>query len=204
MSVVYGLLAATCLSVPAGLLVDRVAAVVDKQVITQSELLVEAHVALVLREGAVAATVDLDEVALRAFADYLVNQLLIATQARRLGTAEVAEADVDREVHGVVQRFASTTAYQAWLQRFGITPATLRHVLERNLQNQRFISDRMRLLVAGGAALDPSSPEYQQALRRWLDELRDAVDVRLCGPSGELELVPKRAPVANGGAATGP
>lgn len=178
-------------------LVDRVVAVVDKQVITQSELLCEARVVLVVRQGESAADVDFDEPALRAFADYIVNQTLITAQVRRLGAADVTTADMEQEVAHFVQRFHTVDAYQAFMRRYDISQETLHNILERNLRNQRFITERMRLLVPGGSTPDPSSVQYQTGLRRWLDELRDAVDVRLWGPNGELELVPKRAPLAN-------
>jgi hypothetical protein len=186
------LLCTAALAVPSGTLIDRVVAVVDKQVVTQSELLTEARVALVLREGEQAVAAEFDAQALRAFLDYVVNQLLVAAQARRLGVADVATADVERELQHMVQRFRSPDAYRAFLRRFDISEDALRIILERRLRNDRFIADRMRLVGVGGAA-DPASPAYLQALRRWLDELRDAADIRLHQASGELELQPKHS-----------
>jgi hypothetical protein len=177
-----------------GTLVDRVVAVVDKQVVTQSELLLEARVALLLREGEVAATAELDDQALKAFLDYLVNQLLIAGQARRLGGVEVTAAEVEHDLRELARRFRSPDAYRAFLRRFDATEDQLRNILARTRRNERFIGDRMRLIGAADRAADPGSPQYQQALRRWLDELRDAVDVRLLGPTNELELQPRRTP----------
>lgn len=175
-----------------GTLVDRVVAVVDKQVVTQSELLLEARVALLLREGEVAATADLDEPALKAFLDYLVNQLLVAGQARRLGAEDVSAAETEHELRELARRFRSPDAYRAFLRRFDATEDRLRNILARNLRNGRFISDRMRLIGSAGRLEDPSSPEYRKALGRWLDELRDAADIRLLGPNDELELQPHR------------
>jgi hypothetical protein len=175
-----------------GTLVDRVVAVVDKQVVTQSELLLEARVALLLREGEIAATADLDDQALHAFLDYLVNQLLVAGQARRLGAVEVSAGEVEHDLRELARRFRSPDAYRAFLRRFDASEDQLRNILARNRRNERFIADRMRLIGAADRLVDPSSPQYQQALRKWLDELRDAVDVRLLGPTDELELQPRR------------
>ncbi len=190
-------LVATLLAAPPGVLADRVIAVVDKQVLTQSELLLQARITLVEREGGDAGTADLDEGVVAAFLDYVVNQMLVSAQARRLGADEVAASDVDRAVQRFSERFRTPDAYRAFLRRFDVSEETLRHVLERDLRNQRFIADRMRLIGGADKGADPASPEYQQALKKWLDELRDAGDVRLPGPTGELELVPRR-PVSSG------
>ena len=186
---------AAAIVVPKGaVLVDRVVAVVDKQVVTQAELMTEARVALVQREGEGAAEAALDDQALQAFVDYVVNQTLVAAQARRLGAVDVPAADVERQLQGFIGRFQSVDGYRAFLRRFDLSEDGLRNILARDLRNARFIADRMRLIAAGAGAADPNAAPYQAALRRWLDELRDAVDVRLLGPQGELELVPKRAP----------
>jgi hypothetical protein len=187
------------LGVPPGTLIDRVVAVVDKEVVSQSELLVEARVALAQHEGEAAAATDLDEPALKAFLEWLVSQILVSAQARRLGAAEVTAAEVERDLQALTQSFSSPDAYRAFLRRFDISEDRLRNILERDRRNERFIADRMRLLGSGERGADPSSPPYQQALRRWLEELRDAVDLRLLGPTGELELQPKR-----GGASAAP
>jgi len=190
--IVTSLALVASLAAPPGTLIDRVVAVVDKEVVTQSELLVEARVALAQREGEAAAATDLDEPALKAFLEWLVSQILVSAQARRLGAAEVTAAEVERDLQALAQSFSSPDAYRAFLRRFDVSEDRLRHILERNRRNERFIGDRMRLIGAGERGTDPSSPQYQQALRRWLEELRDAVDLRLLGPVGELELQPKR------------
>ena len=205
MSVVPAMVVAAALAAtPPGMLVDRVVAVVDKQVLTQSELLIEARVALALREGGDAAAADLDEPIVRAFLDYVVNQMLVSAQARRLGAEQVAGSEVDREVQRFADLFRSSDAYRAFLRRFDVSEEALRHILERNLRNQRFIADRMRLIGAGDRFADVRSPEYQAALKKWLDELRDTGDVRVLGPTGELELVPKRTTASGGASGRGP
>jgi len=181
-------LALACAATPPGTLADRVVAVVDKQVITMSELLTEARVVLVYKEGEQVAAADIDEELLRGLLDYVVNQVLVAAQARRLGAGEVSEADIDKEVQRFAHRFRSLDAYRAFLRRFDIGDEALRNIAQRNLRNDRFVAERMRLSLVADAGLDPSSPRYQQALKRWLDELRDAVELRLLGPTGELEV----------------
>ncbi len=192
MSVAQLVLVSIFLRVPAGVLVNRVAAVVDAQVVTQAELFVEARVALVLREGEAAGELALDAQILASFLDYVVNQLLIAGQARRVGVPDVEAAELDLEASRFVARFATREAYRRFMSDFGISEDNLRLILLRNLRNERFVAERMRLLVRG-EGLAASSPEYQQALRRWLAELRLAAEVRLIGASGELETIDARA-----------
>lgn len=177
-------------AVPKGTLVDRVVAVVDKQAITQSELLTEARVALALQVGEAAASGDLYADFLRTFVDFLVNQSLIAQQARRMGSAEVGEADIDRELRRFIMRFRSSDAFNAFLRRFDISDEVLRNIITRTLRNDRYIADRMRLrLLDADAAAARSSTKYKEALARWITELRESAEIRLLGPSDELELL---------------
>lgn len=173
---------------PPGTLVDRVIAVVDNEVITHSELLIEARVALALREGGEAASRDLAPELLTALLDYLVNQVLVASQARRSGVPLVAEHAVNGRVRQLQQRFRSQTAYDAFLRRFGISEAAIRRILRRDLQNQRFIDKQMRsrLLVLGSEHGNRQA-RYNHALKRWLEEQRDSVEIRLLGPDDQLE-----------------
>ncbi len=183
------LLLAIVLASAPGTLVDRVVAVVDKQVITHSELLTEVRLALALQEDEAVATGELDEQLLQRFLDYVVNQTLLSIQVRRLGSIEVSEGEIDREVQRFSQRFRSLDAYRAFLRRFDISEETLRNALARRLRNDRFIKERMRFKLADRSGSEAErSARYAQALERWLAELRAGAEIRLLGPTGELEL----------------
>ncbi len=172
-----------------GTLVDRVVAVVDKQVITESELLVETRIALAQREGEQIAAADLDPKLLDKFLDYLIDQVLLSSQARRFGTQEIPEADIDKAVQQFANAFRSRESYQAFLRRFDIDEASLRNIMQRNLRNDRYIKERMRLRMLGETGELRDSPRYREALHKWLVELRNAAEIRRLGPTGELELV---------------
>ncbi len=181
-------LLAAVVGVPSGTLVDQVIAVVDKEVVTQSELLIEARIALAEREGEDVASGPLAEDFLQSFRDYLINQRLIAEQARRLGGADVAEEDVNAAMATLQRRFRSNASYQAFLRRFGIAPAGLRTTLRRSLRNERYMRERLRLRLMGqGSAAETEAVRYDRALRTWIDELRAGAEIRLLGPDGELE-----------------
>ncbi|MBN1959500.1 MAG: SurA N-terminal domain-containing protein [Deltaproteobacteria bacterium] len=191
MHILWGLIISVYFGLPVGTIIDRVVAVVDKQVITQSELMCEARILLVLREGENAANIIFDQKMLNAFTDYLVNQALITAQVSRLGILEINSIEIKQEVNHFMLRFHSKDAYNDFMEKYDITTETLQNILARNLRNQRFITERMRLRIVSGEKLNQDSEQYQAELRRWLNELKEAVDVRLLGPSNLLEVVPK-------------
>lgn len=170
-------------------LIDRVIAVVDKAVVTESELLVEARVALAYREGGEAASAELASELVSGLRDYLVNQLLIASSARRMGAADVSEADVDRRMRRFTQAFASAAAYEAFQRRFGISEAAVRRIMQREQRNETYIREQMRsrLLTTASGSRDHSQ-RYQEAFKRWLGELRAGVEIRMIGADGQLEV----------------
>lgn len=182
------MLLVSAFGVPTGTLVDQVVAVVDKEVVTQSELLIEARIALALRHGDDAVSATLDETFMTSFRDYLVNQLLVSEQARRFGAADVAEQEVDAQVTELSRRFSSPASFQSFLRRFGVGLGTVRAIVRRDLRNERYVRERLRLRLIGQGELDRLGDEqYDRALRAWLGELRATADIRLLGPDGELE-----------------
>jgi len=182
-------LALALLSKPPGTEIERVVAVVDKEVITQSALLTEARVALVWREGERAANTDITEELFQAFRDYVVDQTLVAIQVRRLGSVEVSDEEIDQRAWQFSQRFTSMSAYHAFLRRHGITESVVRDILSRDLRNDRYITQRMRTRLLGGARGSPAGNSgYGEALKTWIRELRLGAELRLLGPDGDLEL----------------
>lgn len=170
--------------------VDQVVAVVDNEVITESELLIETRVALVARqggEGLALADGPLDPELVAATREYLVNQVLIAGHARRLGSIDVSAEEVERALRAFARRFPSTAAYQAFLRKYDVSEDTLREILRRDIQNERTIQGRMRSWLVGDQSDSAQRARAEVALARWLEDLRRAADIRLLGPSGELE-----------------
>lgn len=171
-----------------GNLVDWIVAVVDKEVVTRTELVAEARIALAYRGGETSEEAALDDEFLRDFRDYLINQILIADQARRLGAAEVSEEEVGAELERFASGFRSVSAYEAFLRRYDIALETLRAVLRRDLRNARFIDQRMRARLLAAENDPDRDAQYVKALNRWLDELHDTAEIRMPGKHGELEV----------------
>lgn len=170
-----------------GVLVDRVVAVVDREVITQSELILEARLTLAQRTGERAATAKLDDAFVAGYLDYLINQHLVAGQAQRLGFSAISDETVTEEISRLQEQFRSPTSFRAFLRRFGISDDRLAAFVRRELTNGRYVQKRMRARLMG-AELAPDSSEYQESLARWLDELRETTEVRLLSPNGRLTV----------------
>lgn len=183
------LLSATIFAMPPGTLVDRVIAVIDKEVITHSELIKEARVSLVQQAGERVATVALDPELLARFLDeILISQVLVAAQARRLGSVEISEDEVDEEIERFAQKFRTRASHAAFLRRYDISDAALRNILRRDLRNGRYLEQRMRAWrVRAGPNAEGGGEANEEALKKYLEELRAAADLRMLSPSGELE-----------------
>lgn len=117
--------------------VDSVAAVVERRVITVSEVDAEARLALLLRADTGVDDLDLSPGALddklrRVVLQTMVAHELLALEARRKGLV-VREADVDLAVSQVRARFPGPDAARAWLTRTGIDEELLRTRARRDL-----------------------------------------------------------------------
>lgn len=168
--------------------IDRIVAVVDQDTVTETELMAEARLALVLRGAMKAAQAPLSASFLETFLDYLVNQLLISTEARRLGAVEVSDDELVDARQALIDNFPSTAAFRRFLSDFGVSEERLNASLLRDLRNGRYVTNRMRVRLIG-SELAPSSPEYRRALKLWLDELRDASKIRLLGEDNRLTVI---------------
>jgi len=172
-------------------LVDQVVAVVDREILTQGDLLLQARVELVFKEGrrgVEVASGELDPALVDSLRDHLINQLLIAAHVRRVGRTEVSEQEVDQMYRRFTLAFTSPDAYQAFCRRFEISEQAIRDILRRNIHNAKYVADRLRSAI-GGERLTRAELEARRKaeLQRWLQALRENADIRLLGEDGLLE-----------------
>jgi hypothetical protein len=169
--------------------VDHIVAVVDKEILTDSQLRIEARLSLAWREGEVAAHAPLSRELLGALREWTVQQMLIAAQARRLGADDVSDEEVATRLATLVGRFAAPARYVAFCASYGISDAAVSEILARDLRNERYMIQRMRTRLLGGGDAQAIAPErYAAAVKVWLEELRQSAELRLEGPDGQLEL----------------
>ena len=155
---------------------DAVAAVVDRRVITVSEVQAEARLALLDKAGPPAAEGSLDAQLLRTVRDHVLTQELLAIEARRTASAPMKEGVVDARVQALRERFASSEAAAAFFARYGIDDELLRARARRDLMVQALLSEQLARVERPSdddvrRALGAGAAEDVEAMARVRDDL---------------------------------
>lgn len=194
-------------SAPAAEVLDRVVAVVEGQVISQSELEFEARVALVQRGGLEAAEAPLDDATLKAALELSIAHRLQVREAERLQAFLVDEGELERALGAFKARFASDGELDRFLARQEADLATLVGVLARRVRAEKILDSKIRLKAQvsevevrryheeHGARLGMDyeaarasirevllREKYGRLARAELSQLRRSADVRLVAP----------------------
>jgi hypothetical protein len=161
------LVAALCLPIAARAeTIDRVLAVVAKQVITLSDVTAARELGLVTA-GAAADPV-------RAVLSTLVDRELILAEVERYVPPEPSAEAVDRELAIVRARFASTADFDAALARSGLDEKHVRETLRQNLRIRAYEDQRFTA----------ADSRRQSLIDEWVAGLRrrgEVVDLYLSG-----------------------
>ena len=169
--------------------VDKIVAVVAGEPLTESELMIEARVALAMREGEAAAVGPIDSELFGAFRDYVVNQMVVTVHARRVGAVDVPRDQIDLASKKFIQKFRSSSSYEAFMRRFDIPETKIRGLLRRDLRNQVFVSQRLRSRrLSESRGPDRESAAADVLLNELLEEMKRTVEIRFLGPEEQLEL----------------
>jgi hypothetical protein len=175
---------------------DAVVAVVDRHVVTRSEIEVEARLFLLARRGPAGLSVPLDEGLLRAVRDTVILQELLAIEARRTPGLWVREADVERGVVELRARFVDDAAWRAFVLRYDLDDDALRAIVRRNrmvaallekLEHDDPLSRDTELQGAAGASgLDAAQAvdnvRRERHLKAAAERVRAQVEVRVVAP----------------------
>ncbi|HEY2015043.1 MAG TPA: hypothetical protein VGH38_16155 [Bryobacteraceae bacterium] len=168
-----------CLSLSAAV-ADRIAVVVDKAVITESEVLLEVRLTQFLNHQ----PLDLSAEQRRAAAERLVDQQLIRNEARIGNYPKPTAAEVDtiagkfRDEH-----YSSPTQFQQDLEKYGITEEELREHLAWQVAAIRFTDVRFQPGTAAPpeqaanryqAGAEPASNGTPAAKTETVDQQMDA------------------------------
>jgi SurA N-terminal domain len=152
--------------------VDRVAVTVGNQVITESEVVREARLGELMN----GRPPDVGTEARRAAANRLVDQQLLRNEMEIVNY----EKPKPQEVDAMLQQFRrehypTPAAYQAALQRYGVTENELKQYLEWQLRVMRFTDQRF------GAGVGLTAPGQQQSADRAANDAsrEEAVDQQL-------------------------
>ena len=162
--------------------VDRVAVVIGKKVITQSEVEQD----LRLTEFINAQPLDLGPLALRDAAQHLIDQELIRQEMQNGAYAQTSASQADALLRKFRQEhYPSDAAYHAALQKYGVTEAELKQRLVWQLAAIQFTDFRFRPLQApegaqsADRAADGTSSSVDQQMEAWLKQARSDTKIVL-------------------------
>ena len=136
------LLLVILLALPAGAVtVDRIAAVIDQQVVTVSEIAQMVELRFFPR---LAPNEDDHR---REVLDALIAQALRYRDVERFGPQEITPDTIEARLVEIRKRFASETEFNAALARTELTLDEVRALVKRQLQVEAYIQERFAPLV---------------------------------------------------------
>jgi hypothetical protein len=141
MRTLFLLLCAVALPVSA-VTVDRVAAVIDRQVITVSEVSQMVETRFFPRAARLS-----DDDFRRAVLENLIAQALRYRDVERFGAQDISKDSIEARLKEIQGRFASEAEFLAALGRAELTPDELRALIKRQLQVEGYIQERFAPLV---------------------------------------------------------
>src|SRR5438128_10171762 len=136
------LLAAPC-SPLAAATIDRIAALVDRQVLTVSEITQMEQIRFFPR-----TTGQSEDDYRRAILDDLIAQALRYRDVERFGAADVSKDDIEARLLQIQKRFASVDEFNATLQKAELTLDEVRALIKRELQVENYIQERFAPMIA--------------------------------------------------------
>ena len=140
-SVILAVAATVAVRAP-GATVDRVAAVLDRQVLTVSEIgqMVE------LRFFPRAAKQSEDDYR-RDVLEALIAQALRFRDVERFGAQDIPKDSIEARLHEITARFPSQAEFDAAVSRAELTPDEVRGLVKRQLQVEAYIQERFAPMI---------------------------------------------------------
>ena len=133
---------AALLALPASAVtVDRIAAVVDRQVLTVSEITQLVEIRFFPRLSAA------DDEYRREVLDALIAQALRFRDVERFGAQDITAGAIESRVREMQRRFSSEAEFAAALDHAELTPEEVRALARRQLQVEAYIQERFAPLV---------------------------------------------------------
>jgi hypothetical protein len=121
--------------------VDRMAAAVNDDVITESDVAHAVALSRLSKTAADAAPLYQDTLA------GLINGRLLAQEARRTRFVDISEAEVNASLEELKKRFESEAAFSSFLREQDMTPREIRSMLADQLLVERFVEKKVALFV---------------------------------------------------------
>jgi len=125
-----------------GVVIDRIAATVDREVITLSQVEQIVKLRIVPREGS-----QSEEDHRRQILNQLIAQALRYRDVQRFGAEEVPADSIEARFSEVVKRFDSQAAFDKSLRETEMTADEVRGILKRQMQVESYIEERFSPLI---------------------------------------------------------
>ena len=122
--------------------IDRVAALIDRQVLTVSEVSQMAETRFFSR-----AAGQSDDDYRRFILDSLIAQALRLRDVERFGAADVSKDAIEARLLQIQQRLGSPTEFNAAVARAELTPDEIRALVKRQLQVEAYIQERFAPMI---------------------------------------------------------
>jgi hypothetical protein len=123
--------------------IDRIAALVDRQVLTVSEISQMELIRFFPRTAG-----QSDDAYRRAILDNLIAQALRFRDVQRFGAEDVSKDSIEARLLQIQKRFASTEDFNAALQRAELTLDEVRGLIKRQLQVESYIQERFAPMIS--------------------------------------------------------
>jgi peptidyl-prolyl cis-trans isomerase SurA len=136
------LLATTHLPPAGGAVVDRIAALVDQQVITVSEVSQMSDIRFFPRPAA-----QNDDDYRHSILDSLISQALRYRDVERFGAEDIPKDSIEARLLEIQKRFASPAEFTAAIQRTELTLDEVRTLVKRQLQVEAYIQERFAPMI---------------------------------------------------------
>jgi peptidyl-prolyl cis-trans isomerase SurA len=122
--------------------VDRIAAIIDRQVVTVSEISQLAAIRLIPRQAG-----QSDDNYRREILDVLIAQALRYRDVERFGAPDVTKDSIEARLLDMQRRFASPAELDAAIARSELTLDEVRALVKRQLQVEAYIQERFAPMV---------------------------------------------------------
>jgi len=130
----------------AEVLVDDVVAVVNRHVITRSEVWQEAVMVLVERRGAFGLQLEITPEFLERVLEMVINQRVLLDEARRLGLPLETRQERADLLEGFRRSFGDTDLYARFLLKYDLDAEAVSEILARHLRVERLKERKLRVM----------------------------------------------------------
>jgi hypothetical protein len=151
-----------------GILVDDVVAVVNRHVITRSEIRQEAALVLVEQRGDRGLEREITAEFLVKVMELLINQRVLLDEAEKMGVPPVTEQERERLLLGFRRHFSDPEVYARFLFAHDLTEDEIGDILVRHYRVERLKERKLRVMP------EVTQEEVRQYYEKHRIELGDA------------------------------